>query len=316
MTPETFELVVAASFWAGTTVDWIISAGLFLTVTLGIIGLFSGTGEVNMSAQREAAIATGHDDRVTIFENAVFRPILWFLLSAATKLNIPRFREKIRLQLIASGNPDYFTPEEYIALSMFYGCVLAVIIETFYFLAFGSFGFFILLLGFIVGSGIAIMQLFSNASNRLRKITRQLPYSLELISLAMGAGATFTEAVKTVIREEKDNPLNEEFTAMLSEIEFGTTRSDALLNVAARVPIDSVQTIVASVRQAEELGTPLATVLRDQAQLLRMQRSVRAENLAASASIKILVPCLLLVMAVIMIVFGPWIVRIFKEGLL
>lgn len=316
MTPETVDLVVAASFWAGTTVDWIISAGLFLTVTLGIIGLFSGTGEVRLSAQRAAAIATGHDDRVTIFENVVFRPILWLLLSAATKLNVPRFREKIRLQLIASGNPDYFTPEEYIALSMFYGCVLAAMLEAFYFLAFGSFGFFILLLGFIVGSGIAIMQLFSNASKRLRQITRQLPYSLELISLAMGAGATFTEAVKTVIREEKDNPLSEEFTAMLSEIEFGTTRSDALLNVAARVPLDSVQTIVASVRQAEELGTPLATVLRDQAQLLRMQRSVRAENLAASASIKILVPCLLLVMAVIMIVFGPWIVRIFKEGLL
>ena len=67
--------------------------------------------------------------------------------------------------------------------------------------------------------------------------------------------------------------------------------------------------------QAEELGTPLGDVLHDQATLLRLQRSVRAENAAASASVRILIPCLLLVIAVILAVFGPAIIRAVRGGL-
>jgi tight adherence protein C len=76
-----------------------------------------------------------------------------------------------------------------------------------------------------------------------------------------------------------------------------------------------MRTIVASVIQAEELGTPLHKVLHDQATLLRLQRSVRAENAAAKASVRILIPCLLIVMAVILAIFGPAIVRGFRHGL-
>jgi tight adherence protein C len=296
--------------------DIVVSVGFFVSIVVFIMALFSGEHKVQISPQREAAIATGHEDRKTLFENAVLRPILWILLSISTKLNMPKFKGYIQHHLIASGNPDYYTPEEYIAVSMFFGLVLAGFFETFYYLLQGTFGFMVIFLGILMGMGLHLVQLVSDATKRLRHITRQLPYSLELISLGMGAGATFTEAVKTVIREEgEDNPLNEEFRALLSEIDLGTTRRQALQNVAARVPLDSVRTIVASVRQAEELGTPLANVLHDQATLLRMQRSVRAENLAASASIKILIPCLLLVVAVILTVFGPWIVRIVQVGM-
>ncbi len=56
-------------------------------------------------------------------------------------------------------------------------------------------------------------------------------------------------------------------------------------------------------------------VLHDQATLLRLQRSVRAENAAAIASVRILIPCLLLVFAVILAVFGAPIVRAVRGGL-
>jgi tight adherence protein C len=96
---------------------------------------------------------------------------------------------------------------------------------------------------------------------------------------------------------------------------LGTTRRRALENLARRVPMDAMRSIVASVIQAEELGTPLGTVLHDQATLLRLQRSVRAENRAAIASVRILIPCLLLVVAVMLAVFGPAIIRAVRKGL-
>ncbi|HOF19064.1 MAG TPA: type II secretion system F family protein, partial [Phycisphaerae bacterium] len=108
---------------------------------------------------------------------------------------------------------------------------------------------------------------------------------------------------------------NVELKSLLAEMDLGATRRKALQNLAARVPLDHLQSIVASVIQSEELGTPLADVLHSQATLLRLQRTVRAENLAAVASVRILVPCLLLLFAVILAVFGPAIIRALQGGL-
>jgi tight adherence protein C len=142
---------------------------------------------------------------------------------------------------------------------------------------------------------------------------------MDLLSLAMGAGATFVEALRTIIRDESEleeiDPLSQEWIAVLAEIELGTTRRQALRNFAERTPLESVHSLVASVIQAEELGTPLIAVLRDQAKLLRERRSLRAEEKAAAAGVRILVPCLLLVMACIMTVFGPFAIRIAREGM-
>jgi len=46
-----------------------------------------------------------------------------------------------------------------------------------------------------------------------------------------------------------------------------------------------------------------------------MQRSMKAENRAAVASVRILIPCLLLVAAVMLVIFGPAIIRAVRGGL-
>ena len=142
-----------------------------------------------------------------------------------------------------------------------------------------------------------------------------LEYALDLIALSMGAGATFTEAVRTVVREQTDAPFHVELRTMLAEMDLGTVRSKALVNMADRVPLDTLRSIVGAVVQAEELGTPLGQVLHDQATLLRDQRSVRAENAAAAASVRILLPCMLLVLAVLLTVFSPIILKMLHGGL-
>ena len=68
---------------------------------------------------------------------------------------------------------------------------------------------------------------------------------------------------------------------MLQELDLGHTRRKALEGLAERVPTEPVRDFVASVVQAEDKGTPLAEVLSVQARMLRMRRSVRAEESAA-----------------------------------
>lgn len=302
-------------FWSAGVWDVVLSVLLFVVVALGIVAVFSQPGRAELSPQRQAAIATGHADRKTVFENPAFRPLLWILLSITHHLNLPKSKAFLRRQLVAAGSPNYYTAEEYLALSLLAGLGLGVVLEAVYVLLTGEFSVSTIVLGLVVGAVLSIYQIVDKASRRLRDITKQLPYALDLVSLAMGAGATFTEALRTITRENDADALNVEFKALLAEIELGTTRQAALQNLARRAPLTSVQSLVASVIQAEQLGTPLATVLHDQATLLRMQRSARAENKAAVASVRILVPCLLLVAAVIFTVFGPAIIRIVRGGM-
>jgi tight adherence protein C len=320
MTAEWTYPLAYESFWLAPWVAWLVSGLLFLTVVVWIRLIFGQQGEVKLSPQREAAIATGHADRTTLFENSVFRPLLWLLVNVAHSLRLPRLKNWVRKQLVAAGSPNFYTAEEYIALGLLGGVGVTLVLEIFHFLVVGSLSLTTVLLGLFIGLALTLYQLAINASKRMMSITKQLPYAMDLLALAMGAGATFTEAVSTIVRDsrgvdEEDNALNVEFQAMMAEIELGTTRREALANLSRRVPLESVKNLVSSITQAEQLGTPLTNVLRDQARLLRERRSLRAEEKAAAAGVRILIPCLLLVMACMLMVLGPFIIRAMEGGL-
>ena len=127
--------------------------------------------------------------------------------------------------------------------------------------------------------------------------------------MAMDAGATFYEATNAVIRDDPEDPLNQELSIVVREIDFGRSRQDALTHLGQRITVDGLDSILSAVLQAESLGTPLAEVLKLQAELLRMRRSMRAERKAGEASVKILIPSMLIMAACVIIIFAPIVVR-------
>lgn len=281
----------------------------FAMVVVGIVGLFGHTGRTEMSPQRQIAIATGSADRRTVFELELLAPVMWLLLQLSEKLSVPQFKQRLRATLIAAGSPSFYTAEEYLALSLLWGIALAVGLGLLHWLAFGSLSVFVMGFGVVAGVAGVLYYIHDVARRRVRQIARSVPYSLDLIALAMGAGSTFTEAVRTVVSETPSDPLNVEFGTVLTEMDLGATRRTALGNLADRVPLESLRSIVASIMQAEALGTPMGQVLKNQSGLLRRHRSVRAEKLAALASVRILIPSLLILLSVVLTVFAPVIIR-------
>ena len=86
------------------------------------------------------------------------------------------------------------------------------------------------------------------------------------------------------------------------------------MNLGVRIPLDSLRSVIGAVNQAEKLGTPLSSILKVQAEMLRMHRSVRAEKLSASASLKILIPSMLILLAVVLVIGAPMIIRFIVQG--
>jgi tight adherence protein C len=296
-------------------VDLLLSVAVFAAVTLLVLSVFGQPGQIKLSPEREIALATGHLDRRTIFENRLLQPLVWILLAASHRLAMPKAKAWLRRTLVAAGSPNFYTAEEYLTLSMLTGLVTAVALAALSLVTSGEVSYLLFFFGGAVGTSLALYQIYSKASTRTHLIARRLPYALDLIALAMGAGATFTEAVRSVVRENVEDPLNVELKSLLAEMDLGATRRKALESLAARVPLDSLRSIVASVIQSEELGTPLVEVLHSQATLLRLQRTIRAENAAAVASVRILIPGLMIAISVVIAVFAPAIIRAVRGGL-
>jgi len=297
-----------------TWLDLLITAVLGGAVFLLIVALFRIPATAEPPIHRRTAVQLGADIRQTVFEHPLLSPLMARSLLIARRFHFQPAREHIREQLDGCGNPSGYTVDEYLAICLASGIALSLTTVVLTVVAFGQFEPTSPFIMAIIGFYIPLWVLRESSRKRITRISKQLPYTLDLISLTMGSGTTFAEAVDTIIRDNPEDAFNQELRIMRAEIDLGTPRMDALANMADRVPLESLRSVVGAVNQAEALGTPLAGILTSQAMMMRMHRSVRAEKLSASASLRILIPSMLILASVVIVMFGPFIIRYLEGG--
>ena len=111
----------------------------------------------------------------------------------------------------------------------------------------------------------------------------------------------FILITKKVVEKTRSGPLVNEIERMLQEIQLGTSRADSMRNLGWRIDLQEVSSLVAVLVTADQMGSPLGGVLRVQADLLRLQRFVKAEKRGAAASQKILFPLIFFIMPAVFI---------------
>ncbi len=213
---------------------------------------------------------------------------------------------EIHRQLLASGQSRFWTAEEWLgkielqamffSLPIFYVCLKIM----------GPPG---VVLGGVITVLVAVLlrrRLARQARYRLWIIKRRLPFLLDLLTLLMEAGSTFLSALKEACNEFRDHPVGVEFGRVLAEMNMGKSRTAALESLRQRLSDDEITSIVGSIIQGENLGTPLALLFRTQADVLRIKRTQRAETLAAEAGVKMLLPAVLIMGATVLIILGPF----------
>ncbi len=290
------------------------SAAVFAGVFVPIWAVFRFPVASEPPIHRRIAQAVGMDHE-TVFENPLMAPLMGLFLSIASQMNWPALRERIRRDLSAAGNPVGYSVDQYIALCLAASAVACVKAVLFSLLTMGGTGLFFALPFFAVtGFYLPLHTLSNAAAGRVMRIGKQVPYTLDLIALVIAAGASFTEAIETLIRDNPNDDLNQELSIVLSEIQFGATRANALSSMAHRIPLETLRSVVGAINQADQLGTPLAAILKVQAGMIRMHRSVRAEKLAASAGLRILVPTMIILVAIVALVFVPFVLAYFATG--
>ena len=169
--------------------------------------------------------------------------------------------------------------------------------------------------GMMAAAGWQIPLIRARSKEELRCKRFDLELSDALGEMVMGVEAGLTlEAVMNLYARAHDSELSREFSRVIDLVGLGATRSAALEEFRARTPTPFVSMFVSAVQQNQRLGTPLATVLRQQGRTARRRRQQAVEEYAAKLSLKMIFPTVFCVLPVLLIVIvGPAVIRVIES---
>jgi tight adherence protein C len=156
------------------------------------------------------------------------------------------------------------------------------------------------------------LLIYSRGRERQAAIQKELPDTLDQVTISVEAGLGFEAALARAARAGM-GPLAEELTRALQEVQIGVPRDQALRNLAERTDVPDLRHFVLAMLQAQAYGVPIAQVLRVQSQELRTKRSQRAEERAMRVPVKIIFPLVTCIFPTMFIVLlGPAIIKIMR----
>ncbi|MHC5796970.1 type II secretion system F family protein [Lacisediminihabitans sp. FW035] len=138
------------------------------------------------------------------------------------------------------------------------------------------------------------------ALKRLARITSELPTVLEFLTLSLSAGEGILDALRRVGRVSHGE-LAAELSGVVTEVNTGVPLAESLNALAAGIRLPAFTRCVEQVTGALERGTPLAEVLRAQAQDARDDAKRELLEVAGKKEVAMLVPLVFLILPVTII---------------
>ncbi len=297
--------------------DWSVAlAATFSMTYLAVRFMLEWIEACVESADIERLTDRNRRDRVRQESRLVRQfPRLILALEHSNGKRFGKLRGKIRQWLVMAGRDDW-TAEEFLAVAEVASLLAACGIMTFARITNLAAPAFVVLLGAIVLAVTfltEIRKLKTKAEDRVETIAFRLPYAVDQISLILAAGGHFQEAVGIVLKEMENHPLAEELRSMHMTIRRGVHRHDALREMADRLKLPVLDEFVSTIVQGENSGTPLAEIIRIQAEQMRLKRSQMIEAFAARMGVRMAFPgilCMISCLIVIVALFAVWMAEI------
>lgn len=220
--------------------------------------------------------------------------------------------DDIGQRLVWAGMAGRFAPEEFYATKIVSGILLAGLTMSLSVIGAGLASVFLAVAAGALGYALPDFWLNSRTAERRKKIDSGMIAFVDMLAIASEAGLSLNDAVARV-SEYQPGILGSEFIRAFREIEAGRPRDEALAGLAQRSSSDDLRLLVASLIQSGRTGTPVAQVLRDQANQLRQVRRNRAQEVAQKSGIKILFPIMLFMFGPMMVLLlGPAIFNLLR----
>jgi tight adherence protein C len=228
-----------------------------------------------------------------------------------------RNNSAVRLRLIQAGYPNAAAVPMYLGLrvavpalmgmgaalllpAMGYSAAKTLIMSIY----FGAMGY--VLPSWMVGRRL---------KKRQKEMQKALPDALDMLVVSVEAGLGLNQALVRVSEEiYRISPVLSEQLALVNlEIRAGTSREEALRNLAERTGLQDISSLVGMLIQTDRFGTSVAQALRVHSETMRTKRRQRAEEAAAKTTIKMVFPLVFCIFpALFVVILGPALIQIYK----
>lgn len=218
--------------------------------------------------------------------------------------------EELKNDLIKAGHPYGLTVDRLQGAKVVFA-IGGTIFGLLYFLIGLPLAPFAVAFGPLLGYLFPIYMVKFKAQKRQEEIQYELPDFMDMMSITLQAGMALDTALDYYVSTNK-GPLSEEIARMNQEISFGVQRETAYRALIDRTDSTELETLVQSMIQAHNLGTPISETFALQAMEMRSMRAEKAKEQAGKSEPKIsAVAGLVITPSIMLLVFGAFILKFF-----
>ena len=285
---------------------------LVLGLLLGGYSVFLFISAIFANNNDKQQLSWANNDEPVKSKNPIVnmsRPLVHqFTLQHALRIQSPSYRKKVRKHIKTSGLSSELNEDEFIGLQILWGLMFPLFLAVLNFsLELGISFPMVVVLGLV---GFYLPQIHAKGEKKKRELSvrADLPFFIDLLALSVEAGLDFFSAIQKIVDKSAGNQsvLADELGTVLKDIKVGSSKTQALKEMAERLDMNEITSFVAVLVDAEATGASISQVLKDQSVQMRLERFVRAEKAGAKASQTILIPLMLFILpAVFIMVFGP-----------
>jgi Flp pilus assembly protein TadB len=150
---------------------------------------------------------------------------------------------------------------------------------------------------------------------RRLRLRQDLPDALDLLTACVQAGLGLDQALSRCGAQLPVGPLRDEWLRTLDALRTGAGRRQAFMDWEARCGVEELGLVLRAILRGELRGVPLSPVLQAAAGQMRRLRTLRVQEQAAKAPVKMLLPLMLFFLpAVFLILFGPVFLKLSAMG--
>jgi tight adherence protein C len=263
------------------------------------------SGASRITDLRAAVLAHGGHDRAV-------GPALERLAGMGRRITPVGMLESLEHKRMLAGSPPGWTLERLLAAKLLLSVITGAL-GLFNFLASpGTTGLVYAVVLLVGGFFAPDLMIGRRGRERQSHIQRELPDTLDQITISVEAGLGFEAAVARVAKTGT-GPLAEELQRTMQDVQTGMNRSEAMRRLAQRTDVPELRHFVLAFVQADSYGLPISQILRVQSVELRVKRRQRAEERAQKIPLKVIFPLLTCIMPTLLIVvLGPGVIRIVR----
>ena len=224
------------------------------------------------------------------FSERFLRPMIEALGKVMSRNAPEKARQNLANALDLAGKPGNLTPEDFNAVKIVAAVILLAVGLLLGLLTASP---LYAVIGAVVGAGLGYyaptMWLNQKVNARRSEIQKGLPDAMDLLVIAVDAGLGFDAALSRVTDKYR-NALSDEFAKVLREVSLGRPRLEAMDEMGRRSGVEDLHNFIQAIIQSEQFGTGVGKILRLQADEMRRKRRQRAQEKAAQATLKMMLP--------------------------